>query len=172
MSDDIGQEMIALLPRLRRFAIALSGSRQNADDLVQGACERALAARDSWTPGTRFDAWMFRILRNLWIDGLRRSRSQGVRESVDDRHDLVGAQGEREAEARLALRDVRLAMERLPAEQREILLLVCVEDMSYRAVAEILDVPIGTVMSRLSRARSKLAEMTGFEPAARRAAAS
>jgi RNA polymerase sigma-70 factor (ECF subfamily) len=164
--------MIALLPRLRRFAIALTGSRQNADDLVQGACERALAARASWTPGTRFDAWMFRILRNLWIDMLRKQRTEGVRESIEERYDLVGAQGEKEAEDRLMLAALREAVKRLPEEQREVLLLVCVEDMSYRDAADALDVPVGTVMSRLSRARARLSEMTGFETASRRAAAS
>jgi len=164
--------MIALLPRLRRFAISLTGSRQNADDLVQGACEKALAAAISWTPGTRFDAWMFRILRNLWIDTLRRKKTEGPAEDIEDQYDLVGTHGEQVAEQRLMLAQVRSAMMRLPDEQREILLLVCVEDMSYRAAADILDIPVGTVMSRLSRARAKLAEMTGFESAGQRAAAS
>lgn len=171
MPHDIGQEMIALLPRLRRFAISLSGTRQGADDLVQGACERALAASASWTPGTRFDAWMFRILRNLWIDSLRKRRTEGPQRDIGEQYDLVGADGARETDARLALRDVQAAMAKLPEDQREILLLVCVEDMSYRAVADVLDIPIGTVMSRLSRARAKLTEITGYAPAGRGAAA-
>ncbi len=165
MSHDIGQEMIALLPRLRRFAISLTGSRSQADDLVQGACERALAASSTWTPGTRFDAWMFRILRNLWTDTLRRRRTEGQSEDIDEQYDLVGSRGDHDAEMRLTLGEVRAAIGRLPEEQREILVLVCVEEMSYRAVAEVLDIPIGTVMSRLSRARARLSELMGVEPA-------
>ena len=78
MATDVRHEMILLLPRLRRFARALAGSREDADDLVQAACERALRAIDSWEPGSRLDSWMFRILRNLWIDQLRRKKSENI----------------------------------------------------------------------------------------------
>jgi RNA polymerase sigma-70 factor (ECF subfamily) len=156
----IGPELVALLPRLRRFAVALCSSPTLADDLVQSACIRALANADGWTAGTRFDAWMFRILRNLWIDELRRNRTTGPMEDVDARSDLVGDSGEARAMDKLVLEDVRRAIEALPPEQREVLILVCVEDLSYREVAEILDVPVGTVMSRLARARKKLVDMT------------
>ena len=159
---EFGRELIAFLPNLRRFAISLCQSRELADDLVQAACERALVSWAAFVPGTRFDAWMFRILRNLWIDHLRRQRTQGQQEEISAREDLVGASGERVTEARLTLATVSTAISRLPAEQREVLLLVCVEELSYREAADILDVPLGTVMSRLARARKAVAAATGI----------
>jgi RNA polymerase sigma-70 factor, ECF subfamily len=160
MPAGIGQELVALLPRLRRFALVLCRSQPLADDLVQGACERALANAGSWTPGTKFDAWMFRILRNYWIDHLRRMRTEGMMEDISMQTQLVGDAGEGPILSRLVLSEVQRAIDRLPQEQREVLVLVCAEDLSYREAAEILDVPIGTVMSRLARARRRLMEMT------------
>ena len=155
MQADIRHQMIALLPRLRRFARGLAGSRDDADDLVQGACERALRSIDSWQPGTRLDSWMYRILHNLWVDQHRRSRHETPLEDADLK---VGAEdGRRTAESRLELAEVRAQIALLPEQQRDVLVLVCVEDMSYREAAEILGVPIGTVMSRLARARASLA---------------
>jgi RNA polymerase sigma-70 factor (ECF subfamily) len=139
--------------------------------LVQGACERALLAAASWTPGTRFDAWMFRIIRNLWIDTLRRRRTEGVVVDIADHLDLAGSSGAQEVDTLLMLHQVRSALAKLPPDQREVLVLVCIEDMSYRDAAEILGVPMGTVMSRLCRARQRLAEITGYQsdgPAAER----
>lgn len=161
--DEVGNRLVAFLPNMRRFAAALTGSRDLADDLVQAACERALAASGSFVPGTRFDAWIFRIIRNLWIDRLRRLRTAGPAEDIADHEDLVGTQGEVDAETRLTFKAVFAAIGELPGEQREVLLLTCVEDLSYRQAAEALDIPIGTVMSRLARARRKLAEATGIE---------
>ncbi|MBO1904324.1 RNA polymerase sigma factor [Microvirga sp. 3-52] len=160
MPAGIGQELVALLPRLRRFALVLCRSQPLADDLVQGACERALANAGSWTPGTKFDAWMFRILRNYWIDHLRRMRTEGMMEDISMQTQLVGDAGEGPILSRLVLSEVQRAIDSLPQEQREVLVLVCAEDLSYREAAEILDVPIGTVMSRLARARRRLMEMT------------
>jgi RNA polymerase sigma-70 factor, ECF subfamily len=160
--DDFGAQLIALLPNMRRFAMSLARSPDIADDLVQSACERALASADTFQQGTRFDAWMFRIIRNLWIDRIRRDRTAGPQEDIDERPDLVGVSGEQVVEARLTMRSVGEAIELLPDEQREVLWLTCVEDIPYREVAEMLDVPIGTVMSRLSRARKKLAELAGI----------
>lgn len=158
-----GRQLIDFLPNMRRFAISLCRSRDLADDLVQTACERALQNSHSFVPGTRFDAWIFRILRNLWIDQQRRRKTAGPTEDIDDRQDLVGASGEREVEARLTLNAVSEAIMQLADDQREVLLLVCVEDLSYREAAEVLDIPIGTVMSRLSRARRNIATATGIE---------
>ena len=124
-----------------------------ADDLVQMACERALANEHRFEAGTRFDAWMFRILRNLWIDDIRKRKTAGPQEDIDERHDIAGVSGEREMEARLTLNSVAQAIGDLADDQREVLLLVCVEELSYRDAAEVLAVPIGTVMSRLARAR-------------------
>jgi RNA polymerase sigma-70 factor (ECF subfamily) len=160
MPAAIGQELVALLPRLRRFALVLCRSQPLADDLVQGACERALANASSWTPGTKFDAWMFRILRNYWIDHLRRVRTEGMTEDVSVQTQLIGDPGEEPILNKLVLSEVQRAIDSLPQEQREVLLLVCAEDLSYREAAEVLDVPIGTVMSRLARARKRLMEMT------------
>jgi RNA polymerase sigma-70 factor (ECF subfamily) len=160
MPAAIGQELVGLLPRLRRFALVLCRSQPLADDLVQGACERALANASSWTPGTKFDAWMFRILRNYWIDHLRRVRTEGMTEDVSVQTQLIGDPGEEPILNKLVLYEVQRAIDSLPQEQREVLLLVCAEDLSYREAAEVLGVPIGTVMSRLARARKRLMEMT------------
>ncbi|MCF6109103.1 RNA polymerase sigma factor [Mesorhizobium muleiense] len=163
-TDQFGKQLVAFLPNLRRFAISLCRSRDLADDLVQAACERALANTERFEPGTRFDAWLFRILRNLWIDHIRRQRTAGPHEDIEQRQDLVGASGERDVEARFALNSVAQAITDLPDDQREIILLVCVEDLSYREAAGVLDIPIGTVMSRLARARKNLAEAVGINP--------
>lgn len=160
MPAAIGQELVALLPRLRRFALVLCRSPSLADDLVQGACERALAGAGSWVPGTRFDAWVFRILRNHWIDHLRRSRAEGMTEDLATQKELVGDLGETPILNKLLLAEVQRAIDGLPQEQREVLVLVCVEDLAYRDAAEVLGVPIGTVMSRLARARRRLVELT------------
>jgi len=160
MPAAIGQELVALLPRLRRFALVLCRSQPLADDLVQGACERALANAGSWTPGTKFDAWMFRILRNYWIDHLRRMRTEGMMEDVSMQTQLIGDAGEGPILSRLVLSEVQRAIDNLPQEQQEVLVLVGAEDLSYREAAEVLGVPIGTVMSRLARARKRLMEMT------------
>ncbi|MBH0237061.1 RNA polymerase sigma factor [Methylobrevis albus] len=165
MASDIGPRLVDLLPRLRRFAIALCRSRETADDLVQDACARALAAEEPMTADMNVEAWMFRILRNLWYDRLRRSKVRGEEIEIGDRDDLPGLAAEPEAERRLVLQRVALAIDALPDEQREIVLLVCVEETSYRDAAEVLGLPLGTVMSRLARARRKLAEATGLDPA-------
>jgi RNA polymerase sigma-70 factor (ECF subfamily) len=158
----IGEQLVAFLPNLRRFAISLTRSRDAADDLVQAACERALAGAERFEPGTRFDAWMFRILRNLWIDQARRRKTAGIQEDISDRTDLVGSEGAREMESRLTLESVSSAIMQLADDQREVLLLVCVEGLSYRETADVLDIPIGTVMSRLARARKNIAEAAGI----------
>ena len=157
MASDIRHEIVALLPRRRRFARALTRSADQADDLVQGACERALRSLHTWQPGSRLDSWMFRILRNLWIDGLKRHRTELAVEA-EDTPELAGEDGRRTMEGRFELARVQAAIAALPEGQREVLVLTCIEDMSYREVADILDIPIGTVMSRLSRARLALAQ--------------
>lgn len=156
--DEFRSEMIQMLPRLRRFARGLTGSTSAADDLVQGACERALRAADSWQPGTRFDSWMYRIVRNLWIDDRRKTRPEPLDEAGMD---PPGEDGRRVADSRLRMAEVRDHISALPEGQREVLMLVCVEDMSYREAADVLGVPIGTIMSRLARARVALAESLG-----------
>ena len=155
---DIRQEMVALLPRLRRFAYAQTGSLEVADDLVQAACERALARLDQFTPGSRLDSWMFRIIATTWID---RMRHAGRRRQVDAKViELMpfDARIHEQAEARADLAIVREEVARLPEEQRVVLALVAIDGQSYREAAETLGVPIGTIMSRLSRARRRLVD--------------
>jgi RNA polymerase sigma-70 factor (ECF subfamily) len=119
-------------------------------------------------PGTRFDAWVFRILRNAWIDTLRRGKFERASEPIEDNDGLSGSAGEAAMEARLTLQAVADIIGTLPDEQREVLMLVCVEGFSYAEAAEIAQIPVGTVMSRLARARSKVAERAGITSDAKR----
>jgi RNA polymerase sigma-70 factor (ECF subfamily) len=148
-------QLIAVLPRLRRFARGLAGSTVEADDLVQTACERALARRHQFQEGTRFDSWMFRILQTIWIDQLRaRMVRREDAELADAR--LASDESVRRVEARLSLGEVRRAVDRLPPDQRAALFLVTVEGLSYKEAATVVGVPVGTIMSRLARARAAL----------------
>ena len=157
VGDPMPRDLVALLPRLRRFARGLAGSLDAADDLVQAACERALAHRQQWQAGTRLDSWMYRIVQNLWIDQLRMNGRW--REAGEEALAAIPANDmARAVEARIELAAVRAAIDALPAEQRAVLVLVTIEGQSYRDTAEILGIPIGTVMSRLARARLALTE--------------
>jgi RNA polymerase sigma-70 factor (ECF subfamily) len=158
--EALKSELAALTPRLRRFAWALTGSRDEGDDLVQAGLAKALASLGQFEPGTRLDAWTFRILRTVWIDRLRaRARRPTVYdpEAVEALSD--GGAAARGAEARVALAQARAAMAALPDEQREALALVAIEGLSYREAADVLGAPVGTVMSRLSRARARLTQL-------------
>lgn len=156
------ERLVAFLPNMRRFSISLTGSADIADDLVQAACERALAHQNSFDPATRFDAWTFRIIRNLWIDQIRRNRTAGHKQDIADHEDSIGLSEPSDVFPRMELREVSAAIGRLSHDQREVLILVCVEDFSYRDTAALLDLPIGTVMSRLARARRNLAIACGI----------
>lgn len=157
MSSSFSDQLIAVLPRLRRFARGLAGSAAEADDLVQAACERALARAHQFQEGTRFDSWMFRIVQTIWIDQIRARDVR--REGAEDEGMQVGTDElVRRAEARIALGEVGVVLRQLPADQRTALLLVTVDGLSYKEAAEIVDVPVGTIMSRLARARVALAE--------------
>lgn len=168
MTTAFGDQLIALLPRLRRFARSLTGSADKADELVQTACAKALAAQASWQPGTRFDSWMFRIARNAWIDEVRRNKIQASDAEEDEIERVPGLDGENAQIARLTLSTVMAAIDRLPPDQREVLVLVVMEEMSYAETADVLGVPTGTVMSRLARAREKIAAAAGIERRSRR----
>ena len=167
MSDDLSQSMIGLLPRLRAFARGLAGNVDDADDLVQSTIERAIAARGRFVAGTRLDSWLFRIMRNLHIDTYRRHRRVVPFEGSGLEERLAGDDGRRISEARLEMGDVAARIAALPREQREVLLLVCVEGLRYREAADVLEVPVGTVMSRLARARQALIAAGEGPPAAR-----
>ena len=151
--------MLALLPRLRRFAIGLSGNPPDGDDLCQMTIERALANRSRWEHGTRLDSWMYRIMRNIWIDEGRKTTRSLQTFVAEDAGFAVGGEGGQEAAVQLA--DVDRAMQKLPENQREAVLLVMVEGYPYKEAAEIVGCPVGTLNSRLVRGRDALMEMLG-----------
>lgn len=149
------QDLVSLLPRLRRFGYSLSGGMAEADDLVQETCIRVLTRLDQFAEGTRFDSWCFTVLRSIWLNQIRATKvRQG--EGTSDPNDLADDKAGNQAHWRLALSDLDRQMARLKPEQREVLMLVCVEGFSYAETADMLQVPRGTVMSRLSRARLAL----------------
>lgn len=159
------REIVELLPRLRRLARALAHAPADADDLVQLTVERALARRDQWRPGTRLDGWMFRIMKNAWIDECRKRARRGGLFASEEAGESVGADGAAAMEARLAVGEVERAMARLPTEQRLAVALVLVEGLSYQEAAEVLEIPTGTLTSRLVRGRTALiAELAEAAP--------
>jgi RNA polymerase sigma-70 factor (ECF subfamily) len=148
--------MMAQLPRLRRFALALTGRSAEADDLVQDTVERALRNLDRFAPETRMESWMFKIAQNLWIDRLRAAKVRAGTVNLDEASNAA-VDGVRAAEAHTLLSTTLRALGELSAEQREVVALVVIEGIPYREAADILEVPIGTVTSRLARAREALA---------------
>lgn len=161
VGDAFHRQIVALLPRLRRFAFGLTRSFAEADDLVQAACLRALEKRAQWTPGSRLDSWLYRIVQNLWVDHRRQVRRRGEESSdaiPEDAGELTAISTQHRGEGRLMLSAVERAILMLPDDQRAVLMLVSVDGMAYREAADALGIPIGTVMSRLARARLGLAE--------------
>jgi RNA polymerase sigma-70 factor (ECF subfamily) len=150
-------ELVRLLPRMWRFALSLTGGREACHDLVQATCERALARFYQWQASTRLDSWVFSIMHSIWVNELR---SQSIRRGAGfvDPDALVfeNALGETEVAAEHA--EIYRAVQNLPEAQRTALLLVYVEGYSYQEAAELLAVPVGTVMSRLARGRISLAD--------------
>ncbi len=149
-----GERLVELIPRLRRYARALVGDRATADDLVQDTLERAWAKLHLYRRGTDLRAWLFTVMHNVHVNRVRAAR---LTETLDDEMPEL-AQRAPQGDA-LLVRDLDRGIARLPAEQRAVLLLVTLEEMSYDEVARTLGLPIGTVMSRLSRAREKLRAM-------------
>lgn len=165
MDEATRQEMLSLLPRLRRMAYALTGSSDAGDDLVQATYERAIKHIDKWEPGSRLDSWMFRIARNLNLNDQRAQKVRGPKVDPTEADQVTSIDGQRSAEARLTFDWVRSYINQLPEEQRSIVLLICVEGLSYAEVSKILDLPIGTIASRLGRLRLTLKAMAdGREP--------
>jgi RNA polymerase sigma-70 factor (ECF subfamily) len=160
---DESAHIVRLIPRLRRYARALVGNRAAADDLVQDTLERALAKLHLYRRGTDLRAWLFTVMHNVYVNQLRSARPAAPLE--EGMPELARAPREGDA---LELRDLERAVRRLPPEQREVLLLVALEDMSYEEAARTLGIPIGTVMSRLSRAREKLRAMLSGLPSGSR----
>jgi RNA polymerase sigma-70 factor (ECF subfamily) len=153
--DDLRQALTIVLPRLRRFALALTGSAPDADDLVQSTCERALKHANQLRELTRLDAWLYGIMRNLWVDEMRHRRVRR-HDDIDAASHVIGEDGQATADGRITLDAVRRAMSLLQTDQRTVLMLVCVDGLSYKEAAEVLGIPVGTIMSRLSRARQDL----------------
>jgi RNA polymerase sigma-70 factor (ECF subfamily) len=158
MHDDLREELVRLLPRLRRFAYSLSRDADKCNDLVQETCARALTKLDLWQPGTRFDSWLFRMAQNIWLDRMRAEKSHGETVDIDTAFDIVDTDGRDVTESRLTLEEVNRGIAKLAMDQQVLVALVCVDGMSYKEAAEVLGLPIGTVMSRLSRARLALHE--------------
>jgi RNA polymerase sigma-70 factor (ECF subfamily) len=157
---DIANLLEAELPRLRRYARALTRDVTRADDLVQGCLVRAVAKQHLWQEGTDLRAWLFTILHNQHVNEVRRSAREGATVSVEDVVSVLTI--EPNAVDSLQLRDLHRALGRLPEEQRQVVLLAGLEGMSYEQVAQILNIPIGTVRSRLSRGRDTLRVLMGM----------
>lgn len=153
------KELEAILPRLRRFAHGLTAHRADADDLAQSTIERALRARLQWQEGTRLDAWLYRIMRNCWIDTIRSRTRSGRTMAPEEAGNDVGHDPSAQMDAKIDLARLMQGMAQLPPEQREVVALVLVEGFGYRETAELLDLPIGTVSSRLVRGRTALFAM-------------
>ncbi|MDB5557199.1 MAG: polymerase subunit sigma-24 [Enterovirga sp.] len=168
--DEIAALLEPHIPALRRYAWVLLRDHEAADDLVQDCLERAVSRWRLRRRDGDLKAWLFAIQHNLFIDGLRRRRRELLRVDSDQVPDIA-AHGV-EQESRAALRDILACLDALPAEQRAVILLVGVEDLSYEEAARVLDIPIGTVMSRLSRGRERLRGMldagSGAQPVLRR----
>ena len=150
------------MPRLRRYARAMLGDRAAADDLVQDTLERAWSRFSQWRPGSDLRVWLFGIMHNLRVDQLRRP-TLAVQELDDDFSEASIRPTQADS---LELNDLAAALHQLPEEQRAVLLLVALDDMSYAEIAETLAIPVGTVMSRLSRGREGLRRIMNGRPRA------
>ncbi len=159
-TERLRHEIVDLLPRLRRFGRVLARHREDADDLVQLALERALTRADQWQPGTRLDSWIFRIMQNAWIDELRSRQRHDALFAPEEEGENVGVSP---TDAQIDALALRKAMAGLSDDHRAVIGLVLVEGLSYLEAAEVLGVPVGTLTSRLARAREALqAALGGF----------
>jgi RNA polymerase sigma-70 factor (ECF subfamily) len=152
------EQLIALLPRFRRFARTLARNSDDADDLVQLAIERALTRLDQWQPGTRLDSWMYGIMKNAWIDEVR---SRQRRDRIHAPEELGEHVADAASEAHLDRLSLEAALAQLPEEQRVVVALVLIEGLAYKEAAAVLEIPIGTVTIRLARGREALEALLG-----------
>lgn len=159
MRSDSRQHVVVLIPRLRRYARALTGNAEQADELVQDCLERGLNRLHLWRRGSDLRAWLFTIMHNLHVNNLRRGGIRPDNQVYDDTRKQAGTPPAQDDV--VALHSVVDLLRRLPADQREVVLMVGLEELSYREAAEILGVPVGTVMSRLARGRERLRELSG-----------
>lgn len=151
----IHQDIAALLPRLRRFARTITFHREDADDLVQIAVERALGRSEQWEAGTRLDSWIFRIMKNAWIDEVRARTRRDRLFAPEEAGEHVGDESAESHQQRMA---IQKAVSLLSEEHRLVIGLVLVEGLPYKEAAEVLEIPMGTLTSRLVRARAALQE--------------
>ena len=156
LTQTVRDDIAALLPRLRRFGRTLARNPEDADDLVQIAVERALTHSHQWQPGTRLDSWMFRIMQNAWID---ESRARERRQQTFVEEEAGEHVGVNPTDAQIDALAVRKAVAQLNDEQRAVVGLVLVEGLPYKEAAEVLEIPMGTLTSRLVRARAALQEI-------------
>lgn len=156
----IREQIIAALPRLRRFARTITRDAHDADDLVQLSIERALVRYEQWRPEARFESWMFGIMRNAWIDEVR---SRGRRDRLFASAEAGENIGDGADESQIRMLAVQAALARLPDEQRLAVALVLIEGLSYREASDALEVPIGTLTSRLARGREALQKQLGSD---------
>jgi len=154
-----GEQMVAQIPYLRAFAISLSGSYSVADDLVQDTLVKAWSHADSFEPGTNFRAWLVTILRNTYFSQYRK-RSREVQDSDNVLAEQIPVKGGQESN--VTMQDVQKALDKLAPEHREILLMIGITELSYEEAAKVCNIAVGTVKSRLNRARAKLAEHLGL----------
>lgn len=166
-SDDLSHALPDLLPRLWKFAVRLTGDPHVAEDLVQRGCVRALERRHQLKPGTSARSWMYSILHSVWLNEIRarQIRQHASMQWSDELAETIPDESGVDPERDLMHRQVIQAIERLPDAQRAVMLLVAVEGLSYREAAEALEIPMGTVMSRLARARLTIGEAFAFNPA-------
>ena len=162
--DELRQQIVSVLPRLRRFCLALARRQDVADDICQATVERALSRADQFVTGSRMDSWMYKIAQNIWIDEGRKRRTRGQEVAVDEAYGMVGSDGVKEIEGRSDLARARSALASLPEDQRTLITLVVLDGMSYKEASETLDIPMGTVMSRISRARRAIDQHVNGEP--------
>ncbi len=156
--DEFQQGLVELLPRLRRLARVFAKNPADADDLVQIAVERALGRREQWRVGTRLDSWVFRIMKNAWIDESRGRQRSGRIFTAEEAGEHVADPSVVAVETRLAAAEAERALQALPPDQRMAVALVLIEGLSYREAAEVMEVPMGTLTSRLVRGRTALLE--------------
>src|SRR5205085_253739 len=159
---DIYRNIEAEIPRLRRYARALTRDVVSADDLVQDCLTRALGKLHLWQEGSDLRAWLFTILHNQYVNRIRRAVREGATVALNETEPMLSRAPQQTK--RLELRDLERAIAQLPEEQRSVILLVGLEGMRYEEVAAVLDVPVGTIRSRLSRGREALRKLTGAVP--------
>ena len=156
--DDVHSLIVDQIPHLRRYARALLRDRDWSDDLVQDCLTRAMDRLHLWTPGSNMRTWLFTILHNLHVNAARRRSRRPDRVGLEPDHEALRS-APPEQESGLVARDIGQALEQLPEDQRHVVLLIGLEDLAYADAAEVLDIPLGTVMSRLNRGRRRLREI-------------